>query len=224
MARVGLVIFDCDGVLIDSEGVASRVTAETLTALGWAMTPAEAEARFLGMSIADMRPLVEARVGGLPAAFAADLAQRLADRLAIDAVTIPGARALLEATGALGIPWRIASNSGHAELAAKFARTGLAGLVAGRVHSADDVIARGGRGKPAPDLFRAAAASAGVAAERALVLEDSVPGVTGAVAARMTCLGFAPHGNGAALIAAGAAGLLRRLDELPPLLAEALAA
>ena len=224
MNGIRLVIFDCDGVLIDSERIANEVTAETLTALGWAMDGAEAERRFIGMTITDMRPVIERRVGPLPADFTADLARRLADRLAHDAVMIPGARDVLAAVSALGIPWRIASNSGHAELAAKFARTGLAPLVAGRVHSADDVIARGGSGKPAPDLFLDAAAAEGVPPEACLVIEDSARGVEGAVAARMSCLGFAPHGDGAALRAAGADGILHALAELPPLLRAARAA
>ena len=126
MNDISLVIFDCDGVLIDSERIANEVTAETLTALGWAMDGAEAERRFIGMTIADMRPVIEQRVGALPPHFEQDLALRLADRLARDVAMIPGARDVLEAVRALGIPWRIASNSGHAELAAKFARTGLA--------------------------------------------------------------------------------------------------
>jgi beta-phosphoglucomutase-like phosphatase (HAD superfamily) len=102
-------------------------------------------------------------------------------------------------------------------MGAKFARAGFAELVAGRVHSAFDVIAAGGRGKPAPDLFQAAAAAAGVAPSGCLVVEDSVPGARAARAAGMTCLGFSPGGDGAALAAEGAL-LFRHLDELPRLL------
>jgi len=76
------------------------------------------------------------------------------------------------------------------------------------------VIAKGGRPKPAPDIFLAAAASAGAPPHACLVLEDSKLGVTGAVAAGMTCYGFAPHGDGAALLAAGAAGVLHDLHEI----------
>jgi HAD superfamily hydrolase (TIGR01509 family) len=221
MRKPDLVIFDCDGVIIDSEGVASRVTAERLTELGWEMDAAEAERRFLGMSLTDMEPIINARVGLLPPGFAADLAQRLADRLATEAITIPGAQDVLEAVSALGLPWRIASNSGHAELAAKFARTGLADLVAGRVHSAEDVIARGGSGKPAPDLFLDTAATEGVAPERCIVVEDSALGVRGAVAAGMDVLGFDRHGNGTALREAGASRILHALPDLLPLLGAA---
>jgi beta-phosphoglucomutase-like phosphatase (HAD superfamily) len=115
---------------------------------------------------------------------------------------------------ARGIDWRIASNSSDEEMGVKFACTGLTELTHGRAHSAASVIARGGRAKPAPDVFLAAAASAGVEAENCIVLEDSSLGVTGAVAAGMTCYGFAPHGGGSALLAAGAKTIFTRLDEI----------
>ena len=129
---------------------------------------------------------------------------------------------MLRATAALGVPYRVASNSSRAEMAAKFAATGLAPLVAGRLHSFEDVLAAGGRGKPAPDLYLAAAAAEAVPPAACLVIEDSVPGVQAAVAAGMICLGFAPHGDAAPLRAAGVAGVLRSLAELPPILREML--
>ncbi|MDE2007232.1 MAG: HAD-IA family hydrolase [Rhodospirillales bacterium] len=216
---VRLVIFDCDGVLIDSEAVANRVSAEAIGELGWRLTAAECEQRFLGMSLADMgRAIAAARGIAVPAAWEARLVVRLAEALGRDAVTVPGAEAALRAVAAMGFEWRIASNSGVAELAAKFAATGLAALVAGRVHSAETVIARGGRGKPAPDLFLEAAHAAGVTPSYCVVVEDSIPGVRGAVAAGMRCLGFAPHGDGAALHAAGAEPF-HALAALPALLA-----
>src|SRR5208283_1658178 len=113
--------------------------------------------------------------------------------------------------------WRIASNSSHAELQVKFGRNGLADLVAGRLHSHHDVP----RGKPAPDLFLAAAAAEGVAPACCLVIEDSVPGVRAAIAARMTCLGFCPDDDGAHLLAEGAAPF-HSLHDLPALLRAAL--
>ena len=106
---------------------------------------------------------------------------------------------------------------------AKFIRTGLHDLVAGRLHSADDGIVRGGRGKPAPDLFLAAAASAGIAPESCLVIEDSLHGVRAAEAAGMQCLGYCPHDNGTHLQAAGAIPF-HHLPLLPDLLRVALEA
>jgi HAD superfamily hydrolase (TIGR01509 family) len=212
-----LVIFDCDGVLVDSETAANRVVAEVLTGLGWTITGEECRARFMGMTLSDMRPLIEARVGRQPADFTRRLAARLVERLGQEVEAMPGAIEALQATTALGLPWRVASNSSRAEMAVKFARTGLAPLVAGRVHSAEDVVARGGRGKPAPDVFLAAAAAEGVDPAACLVIEDSVPGTQGAIAAGMECLGFAPHGGGEELRREGAE-LIRGFAELPGML------
>jgi HAD superfamily hydrolase (TIGR01509 family) len=210
-----LIIFDCDGVLIDSEGVASSVIAQELTALGWAMDAGDSMRLFIGMSITDMEPIIEARLGHeLPPHWRPDLAQKLVVALGTQSKLIPGAKEMLQEVTARGIDWRIASNSSDEEMAVKFARTGLTDLTAGRAHSAASVIARGGRAKPAPDVFLAAAASADVPPARCIVLEDSALGVTGAVAAGMTCYGFAPHGGGSALRAAGAKQVFTRLDEI----------
>jgi beta-phosphoglucomutase-like phosphatase (HAD superfamily) len=113
----------------------------------------------------------------------------------------------------MGVPWRIASNSSHAEMRAKFARLGIADLVAGRVHSHSDVA----RAKPAPDLFLAAAAAGGADPADCVVVEDSLPGVRAASAAGMDCLGFAPHCDGAALRALGAVPF-RAMAEIPALI------
>jgi HAD superfamily hydrolase (TIGR01509 family) len=213
--RPELIIFDCDGVLIDSEGVASSVVAADLTALGWTMDAADAMRLFMGMSITDMVPMIEAHLNcKLAEDWRPTLAQKLVDALGTQSKLIPGAAEMLREVTERGIDWRIASNSSDEEMAVKFARTGLAELTAGRAHSAASVIARGGRAKPAPDLFLAAAASAGVAPEHCIVLEDSALGVTGAVAAGMVCYGFAPHGDGAHLFAAGAKQVFTRLDEI----------
>ncbi len=198
---VRMAIFDCDGVLIDSESIAARVVAACLTDAGWALTPEEAQARFLGLSIRQMVPMIEQAMGTtLPDDWTERLRLRMLAALSQEAVAVAGAEALLRATAALGLPWRIASNSSHEEMAAKFRRTGLTDLVAGRLHSHRDVP----RGKPAPDLFLAAAAAEGIPPAACIVLEDSIPGVQGAVAAGMTVLGFDPHGDGARLAAEGA--------------------
>lgn len=213
--RPELIIFDCDGVLIDSETVASRLVARELTALGWEMAADEAMDRFLGMSIGDMQPMIEARIGRLlPADWRRAMADRLIAVLAEEAVLIPGADEMLQKVTALGFDWRVASNSSDEEMAVKFSRTGLLELTAGRCISAGSVIARGGRAKPAPDVFLAAAADAKTPPERCLVLEDSQLGMRGAVAAGMVCYGFDPHGDGAALKAEGAAGIFRKLDDI----------
>lgn len=211
-----LVIFDCDGVLIDSEGPSNRVVAEAVTRLGWPMTEAESTERFVGYRLSDIPPVVEAVLGRpVPAAWVEDLRARLI--AAFETVqTVPGARAVLEATAGMGLAYRVASNSTHEEMAVKFDRTGLMPLVSGRLHSARDVA----RGKPAPDVFLAAAAAGGAAPAACLVIEDSVPGVRAARAAGMRVLGLDRFGSGAALAAEGAEPI-RALSEVVPILAEA---
>ena len=209
-----LVIFDCDGVLVDSEGPSSHLVAQEVSALGWPMTAAESLHRFVGYRLSDIVPIVEAHLGRpVPPGWVAHLRTRLIEVLGQEVEPMPGALEALRAVAALGLPVRVASNSGHEEMQAKFGRTGLAGFVQGRIHSAYDVA----RGKPAPDVFLAAAAAEGVPPASCLVVEDSVTGVTAAVAAGMACIGLAPHGDGLALEAAGAR-LIRSLSELPALL------
>jgi HAD superfamily hydrolase (TIGR01509 family) len=217
-ARLRLVIFDCDGVLVDSEPVANRAVSEALAPLGWAITPEEADRRFLGMTLTDMEPVIERQLGRkLPPEWRGEVMRRLVHALESEAVPVAGGIEALRAVTALGVPWRIASNSSHEEMRAKFTRLGIADLVAGRVHSHRDVA----RGKPAPDLFLAAAAAEGVAPAECLVIEDSPLGAQAAAAAGMDCLGFAPHSDGRALRALGAVPFSSMFD-VPALVAAAL--
>ena len=211
---IALVIFDCDGVLIDSEAVASRIVAKELTQIGWTMDAATAQRLFMGMTLTDMEPIISARVGHFTSARRAGLSAAIVRAMASEAVLVDGAIDALDGVEALGLAWRVASNSSPEELTAKFARTGLAARTAGRVHSHREV----GRGKPAPDLFLAAAAAENVAPAQCLVIEDSVPGVTAARAAGMRCFGYAPHGDGAALSQLGAY-VFRRMQDVPDLIA-----
>lgn len=202
---IGLVIFDCDGVLIDSEALCDRVISAQLQRVGWTISPAECHRLFLGLTFADIRDAAEAHLKRqLEVNWIETVVQRVTSVMAEEAELIPDARAALEATSALGLPFRIASNSSHTEMAAKFFRTGLSELVEGRIHSAYDMIAIGKRGKPAPDLFLAAASAEGVMPDSCVVIEDSLPGVRAAVAAGMRCFGFNPEGDGSALQRAGA--------------------
>ena len=208
---IRLVIFDCDGVLVDSEGPSARVTAAECSALGWSMTADEAMTRFIGLRLSDMPPLVAAAIGRpVPEGWVEHLRRRLIETLSDEVSPMPGAADAIRAVAAMGLPYRVASNSSHEEMAVKFARTGLAALVADRVHSARDVA----RGKPAPDVFLAAAAAEGVTPGECLVIEDSLTGVAAARAAGMTVLGLGP---GTALQDAGAVPI-RSLAELPAIL------
>ena len=170
-----------------------------------------------------MRPVIETQ---LARSLGEDWVERVVKvvtaAMAREVEPVAGARDALDAVIAMGLKWRIASNSTHTEMAAKFGRAGWLDLVDGRLHSSADVIARGGAGKPAPDVYLDAAAAEAVAPAHCLVIEDSVHGVTAARSAGMDCLGFVPHGDGAALRAAGAVPF-HSMHDLPALLRSALA-
>jgi HAD superfamily hydrolase (TIGR01509 family) len=209
-----LVIFDCDGVIVDSERVASRLVAGLLTQQGWTMLADDAERHFRGMALTDMVPVIEARLGrSLPEGWKRELARLMIQAMRQEATAIPGAIEALHEVRDNGLPWRIASNSSHAEMRAKFGRLGIGELVAGRVHSHGDVA----RGKPAPDLFLATAAAEGVPAAACVVVEDSLSGARAAAAAGMDCLGYAPHSDGAELRVEGAVPFTSMFD-LPGLI------
>jgi len=195
------VLFDCDGVLADSEMAVNAIVAEQLTALGWPMTAAEARETFLGLALPDMVPRIEARTGPLPPAWAEEISILIAHRMASHTPAVPGAVAAVHAIAAAGIAVAVASNSGRAELAAKMRSLGLATVFADRIFSFEDVD----RPKPWPDIYRAAAAACGAAPQDCVVVEDSVPGVRAGVAAGCRVLGYARETPAAVLAAHGAA-------------------
>jgi beta-phosphoglucomutase-like phosphatase (HAD superfamily) len=213
-----LLILDCDGVLIDSEGVASQVTSRALAAKGWHLTPHECERRFIGTTFTDIARLAEPITGPLGQEWIAEVAAQLVETLQTEARCMPGAFEFVEKLVALGVNFRVASNSSHAEMRVKFARTGLDRLIPpDRIHSAADVMAFGGKPKPAPDLFLVAARAAAIDPAEAWVVEDSVAGVRAATVAGMLCYGFSLGAENPVLSALGAIPL-RALGDLLPLL------
>ncbi len=213
-----LVIFDCDGVLVDSEGIANRIIARELSKIGWPMTPDEADRLFVGMTLPGMVPMIEAKIGRpIPHDFGEILRVAFEVALAREAEAIPGAIAALDGVSALGLPWRVASNSSHAEMEVKFARLGILDRTQGRTHSYQDVP----QGKPAPDIYLAAAVAEGVSPSECLVIEDSLTGMRAARAAGMDCLAYAPHGNEDLFRAVGAVPF-HAMADLPRLVSLAL--
>lgn len=209
-----LVVFDCDGVLVDSEPLAAEAVAAVVSKAGWKMTPAQSQVHFLGMTLPDMMPLIERHIGRkLPPGWSEQVLETILAAVAARLTMIPGALAALDALDAMGLPWRVGSNSSRRELAGKFAAVGLAGRTQGRTHTFEDVA----RGKPAPDLYLAAASAEGVSPREAIVVEDSPTGVRAAVAAGMDCLGYAPDSDGAALASLGAVPF-HDMAELPELI------
>lgn len=217
-----LVIYDCDGVLIDSESLCDRVVSAELGNLGWRLNPEDCHRLFLGLTFTDIRLAAEEKLGrAIDPGWIGDLVARVTEVMAQEVEPIPGAREALKATRRMGLPFRIASNSSHAEMAAKFTRTGFAPLVEGRVHSAYDLMALGKRGKPAPDIYLEAAAAEGVAPVDCVVIEDSMAGIRAAVTAGMRCLAYVPEGDGARQQDAGALPFAS-MFKLPALLQDIL--
>lgn len=196
------VLFDCDGVLADTEALHDRIMAEEISALGWEMTAEEGAKRFRGLAWEAIGPQVEQRLGpgSVPADFLPNLIRRVVRALEEEAVPMPGAVAAIGAIVEAGIPVAVASNSSRAELATKLRRLGLAEVFRGRAFSVNDVD----RPKPAPDMYRAAAAACAADPHRCVVVEDSVAGARAGIAAGCRVLGFTSSTPAAALRAAGA--------------------
>lgn len=211
--RPAAVLFDCDGVLADSEGLVNRMVAVDLTARGWRMTPEQARETFLGMALPDMMPMIRARCGALPADWGQALSRRIAQALHDEVEAIPGAVAALQAVAAAGIPLAVASNSTRGELRAKLARLELAGFFGDRVFTYEDVP----RPKPAPDMYLAAAKACGAAPDQCVVVEDSLLGARAGIAAGCRVMGFTRETDARVLAAVGAV-TFASMDELPGLL------
>ncbi|MFJ9774712.1 HAD family hydrolase [Kitasatospora sp. NPDC101157] len=213
---IDLVIFDCDGVLVDSEVIAVRVLVQLGEEFGWPLTEAEAIERFVGRSEAANHAMVAERLGE-EAATLFDKRFRELHAEAVDAglTPVPGLPEALDALEALGLPTCVASSGTHEKMRHTLGRTGLYGRFEGRIFSATEV----GRGKPAPDLFLHAARSMGVDPARCLVVEDSGPGVQAARAAGMRALGYAGGVTAAERLAGPGTVVFDDMHGLPGLIA-----
>lgn len=214
-----LVIFDCDGVLVDSEPIASRIMAESLSEVGYAVTVEDCNERFKGMPMADILKMVEEDWGrSLPPDFATLIHERDFAAFRRELKAIPGVR---EAVEALPYAKCVASSGAPEKMQLTLTLTGLIELFEPHLFSAHMVE----NGKPAPDLFLFAADKMGFRPQHCVVVEDSRAGVEAAVAAGMRALGFTGGGHGRsggaeALRGAGAARTFSRMTELPGLLAD----
>jgi HAD superfamily hydrolase (TIGR01509 family) len=181
---VDLVIFDCDGVLVDSERLAVRVEARLITELGWPLTEDEVLQRFVGRSDAHMHGEIERVLGRSvpewPDRYQAEL------HAAFDAELQP-VDGIHDALADLPYGTCVASSGTHEKMKLTLGHTGLLPFFDGRIYSTVEVS----RGKPAPDLFLHAAARSGSVPERCVVVEDSRAGVEAARAAGMRSLGYA---------------------------------
>ncbi|WP_417235482.1 HAD family hydrolase [Arthrobacter sp.] len=186
--RPGLLIFDCDGVLVDTERLATAIEARTLTAMGHPHTQAEVVAAFMGRSDADSFALLTQLLGP-ERALEFDERATAETRAGFDRelTPVPGVVAVLDAVESSGVRSCVASSGTHARMDHTLGVTGLLDRFAGHLYSAEDVE----RGKPWPDVFLHAAASEGIAPTDCVVVEDSVNGVLAARAAGMEVFGFA---------------------------------
>ncbi|KAB7762880.1 HAD family hydrolase [Xanthomonas maliensis] len=210
-APPGLIIFDCDGVLVDSEPLACSVLAQTLRRHDLDMDAAAVKQRFLGRSLASVRAHAQTLGIALPDTFEPDLNTELLARLRSDLRPVPGVAALLEV---LDRPLCVASSSHLERVRLCLQVTGLARYFGQHVYTAERVA----HGKPAPDLFLFAADGMQVAPGNCLVIEDSPSGLQAARAAGMQGWGFtggSHHGATAdAAAALTTAGAVRVFDSM----------
>jgi HAD superfamily hydrolase (TIGR01509 family) len=214
-----LVIFDCDGVLVDSEVISCRAHAQTLTRHGYPITSEQVFHRFLGRSTRQANMEVEAELGrALSDDFHVQLQDELFRTFEADLEAVPYIDVALDG---IERPVCVASSGSHQRMRVTLGRTRLYDRFAPNIFSASQVT----NGKPAPDLFLFAAKQMNVAPERCIVIEDSAPGIAGALAAGMPVLGFhggshCREGYGQKLHDAGAAMIFNDMRQLPGLIAE----
>jgi HAD superfamily hydrolase (TIGR01509 family) len=219
------VIFDCDGVLVDSEVLALEVELALLREQGLAFEPVDYINRFMGLSYERFHTVMDeeakTRIGRpLSGQFREDLATRLRQTMIARLIAVPGATA---AVASVTLPKAVASSSTREGLERKLRQVGLWDHFAPHVYSADHVT----HAKPAPDLFLHAAAALDIAPADCLVIEDSVNGVLAARAAGMRCWGFLGGGHvhdglAGRLTGAGAERLVADWPEAARLLPEVL--
>lgn len=214
------VLFDCDGVLVDSEAITNGVLREMLEELGWKLTAAQCMQLFVGKAVKDERALIEARTGQpLTEDWLVRFRERRNHGLMLGVAPVAGA---LEAVALIHerLAGRIACASGadRFKVELQLQKCGLMPYFEGRIFSGHELA----RSKPAPDVYLAAAAALGVDPRRCAVVEDTVTGVTAGVAAGATVFGYSPpqagHDAPALLRDAGASATFAGMSQLASLL------
>ena len=212
MSATQLVIFDCDGVLVDSEPVANRTLGEMLRELGLDLTQEQIFQNFVGYSMPHVMREIEGMLGRPPPEnFLRDLQARTFAAFRTELQAMPGIESALDR---LGVPFCVASSGDHEKMRTTLGITGLWPRFAGRIFSITQVA----RGKPAPDVYLFAARQLGAEPSACVVVEDTPPGVQAGVAAGMTVFGFCAHTPKDKLEAAGAQRTFDDLRVLPQML------
>jgi HAD superfamily hydrolase (TIGR01509 family) len=213
MSQIDLVIFDCDGVLIDSERLATRIEAEILATLGWNLSESEIVERFVGRSENYMKAEIERHIGRT-VDWETDFDPKYLEVFERELEAVPGVTDALEAIDAQTC---VASSSTHERLKFTLGLTGLYDRFVGRIFSATEVA----NGKPAPDLFLHAATQMGVPPHLCAVVEDSAAGVAGGVAAGMQVFAFAGGVTPAPRLRREGVAVFDDMRQLPGMLAAA---
>ncbi|WP_454719643.1 MULTISPECIES: HAD family hydrolase [Cupriavidus] len=214
--RFDCVIFDCDGVLVDSEPIVNRVLNEMLNELGIRISLAESTEWFLGRAVREELANIERRRGApLPENWLSHWFARRNAVLEAEVQAVPHVREAVAAIAAAGLPVCVASGADRIKVKLQLTRTGLVELfqqdAREHIFSATEVA----RSKPAPDVYLLAARTMNVAPARCAVIEDSPAGITAGVAAGMTVFGYAARNDAATLLAAGAGSTFADMRELP---------
>jgi HAD superfamily hydrolase (TIGR01509 family) len=210
-----LIIFDCDGVLVDSETISNSVLARLLSAEGLPTTPAQARRDYQGLLLSEVLDSAQAKLGRpLPAGWLAEYERQRTDAFRRELKAVPGAADAVASVIRAGVEVCVASQGKLEKTRLSLELTGLRELFPdAALFSAESVP----RGKPHPDLFLHAASAMAAAPARCVVVEDTPSGIAAAVSARMRALGYAADSDATALRGAGAE-VLDSLDRLPALL------
>ncbi len=215
MPPLDLVIFDCDGVLVDSETISNEVLADALTAIGLPMTLAKSRREYQGWLLSDIVSHAEVKLGRpLPDGWVEHYERDRAEVFRRDLRPVAGAAEAVQRVAAAGVAVCVASQGKLSKTQLTLGLTGLRELFEEHALFSAQSVAHG---KPAPDLFLHAADAMGATPSRCVVVEDTPSGVIAAVAAGMRALGYVADSDERALRAAGAE-VLPSLHELPELL------
>ena len=210
------VLFDCDGVLVDSEPITNGVLRDMLHEHGWSMTVEECMHRFVGKAVVDERASIEANTGKpLTPEWMVEFRARRNAALQADVAAIPNVHDAVQRIH-VGYAGRIACASGAdlPKVLLQLRKVALLPYFEGRAFSGHDMP----RSKPFPDVYLAAAAALGVDPVRCAVVEDTPTGIAAGVAAGATVFGYAPQGNAEVLLLAGARQVFTDMAHLPALL------
>jgi HAD superfamily hydrolase (TIGR01509 family) len=210
VGQFDLVIFDCDGVLVDSERLVVHTEAEILKSLGWPLSEAEIVERFVGRSAAYMHAEIERHLGR-SIDWELEFESRYREVFERDLTPVPGVVAALDE---ITTPTCVASSGTHERMRFTLGVTGLYDRFDGRIFSVDEVA----HGKPAPYIFLFAAMKMEVKPRRCAVIEDSASGVTAALAADMAVFAFAGGVTGPGQLSIGDAVVFDEMRDLPAML------